>query len=155
MSTEVRFAWHVHHTLLLEVLTEPLPVRQAYIRRSKPLAEQALRQRLLQEVKGQLPAVVVEAGVAYGEAGAAYKQAWGVYKLAGAAYGEAGVAYGEAVAAYVEAGGVYMLALEQHLPEIEALHRQECPDCPWNGETIFPREEKSSSSAPAASRWST
>lgn len=24
---------------------------------------------------------------------------------------------------------------------IEALHRKECPDCPWDGKTIFPKEK--------------
>ena len=27
----------------------------------------------------------------------------------------------------------------KHLPAIEALHAIECPDCPWDGESIFPR----------------
>lgn len=28
-------------------------------------------------------------------------------------------------------------AYQKHLPELEALHKEEHPDCPWNGETIF------------------
>jgi len=26
-----------------------------------------------------------------------------------------------------------------HMPELLALHAQECKDCPWDGETIFPK----------------
>jgi len=34
----------------------------------------------------------------------------------------------------------YDRALEEHAAEIEALHEQECPDCPWDGQTIFPEK---------------
>jgi hypothetical protein len=34
----------------------------------------------------------------------------------------------------------YYKALEPYLPAINALHAVECPDCPWDGETIFPKE---------------
>src|SRR3972149_3274028 len=27
------------------------------------------------------------------------------------------------------------------LPEMEELHKIECPNCPWNGKTIFPEKE--------------
>ena len=29
-------------------------------------------------------------------------------------------------------------ALKENMLKIEALHREECPNCPWNGHTIFP-----------------
>jgi len=28
--------------------------------------------------------------------------------------------------------------LHKNMPAIEALHKEECHDCPWNGKTIFP-----------------
>ena len=31
-------------------------------------------------------------------------------------------------------------AYTKHKAEIEQLHAAECPDCPWNGETIFSSE---------------
>lgn len=33
---------------------------------------------------------------------------------------------------------VYNEALRKHMPEIEKLHAKECPNCPWDGKTIFP-----------------
>ena len=50
---------------------------------------------------------------------------WEVVK-AWEAYGKAWEAYGKAVL--------------DHKDEIEALHREECPNCPWDGETIFPEK---------------
>ena len=48
-------AWHVHHEVLCEVLTEPLEVRAKYIRKDKPKEEQSVRLRLLKVVRGPLP----------------------------------------------------------------------------------------------------
>jgi len=31
--------------------------------------------------------------------------------------------------------------IAQHMPELLALHAELCPECPWNGQTIFGREE--------------
>ena len=38
----------------------------------------------------------------------------------------------------VKAKAAYAKAYDECLPQIEALHALECPDCPWNGTTIFP-----------------
>ena len=40
-----------------------------------------------------------------------------------------------------EAGAKRWEADAKRLPQIEALHKQEHPDCPWNGKTIFPKGE--------------
>ena len=50
-----------------------------------------------------------------------------------AAYAKARAAYDKARAAYAKAGAAA-------LPEIEALHALECPNCPWDAaqQTIFP-----------------
>ena len=110
-------AWHVHHEQLLEPLTEPIENRIAYIKTHKPKGEQKLRLRLLKPVVGKLPPAVAKAW-------AAYDKAWAAFN-AGAAYDKAGAPYDK--------------TLKEHLPEIEALHREECPDCPWDGKTIFPK----------------
>src|SRR4030067_1149915 len=44
----------------------------------------------------------------------------------------------KAKAAYDKAKAAYNKAYDECLPQIEALHALECPDCPWNGTTIFP-----------------
>ncbi len=80
-SVEHGWAWHVHHELLAEHLTEPIENRIKYIKSDKPEAEQDTRLRLLKKMKGT----------------------FSTYE------------------------------------ELIALHAKECPDCPWNGTTIFPQ----------------
>lgn len=105
------FAWHVHHDKLMEPLTEPIEVRQEYIRKHKPRAEVETRLRLLRPVHGHLPEAFVKMGEAYVKAFMAYAKVWEAFDKA-----------------YADA-----------LPAIEALHRKEFPNCPWNGHTIvFP-----------------
>ena len=109
-----KWAWHIHHTRLAEPLTEPLKTRIAYIKEHKPKSEQALRLRLLKQVKGPLPAALLKADAAWQKADAARQKA-----------------YASRQKAYAAA-----------LPELEALHKQECPNCPWDGRTIFPKEKR-------------
>ena len=127
MSDTPQFAWHVHHAVLVEPLTEPIEVRQIYIREHKPPEEQELRLRLLKPVCGELPSEVVEAGLAHNEAWRTYNDAWHDYGEARRASDDAWRAYGEAIT--------------RNLPAIEALHAIECPNCPWTGHTIFAGEE--------------
>ncbi len=137
------FYWHVHHDCLLEYCYD-YDKRLRYILKDKPEHERRLRLRLFRPIKGELPARVIEAGAAYGKARAAYGKARAAYGKAGAAYGkagaaydEAGAAYDEAGAAYDEAGAAYDEAVRICNDEILTLHAKECPDCPWDGETIF------------------
>ena len=136
------FCWHVHHDDLVEPLWGPIEKRIDYIKKNKPASEQKLRLRLLKPVRGQLPIAVVEAWEAHLQARAAYDQARATYDQAGEAYGQAGEAYGQAEAAYDQAGAAYYQVLAGHTDEINALHAQECPDCPWDGKTIFSWEEQ-------------
>ena len=107
------YYWHVHHTVLCEPLTEPIENRIAYIKASKREAEIETRLRLMAPVRGKLPAAYAKARAAYAKAGAAYDKVRAAYDKARAAA----------------------------LPEIEALHALECPNCPWDAaqQTIFPR----------------
>src|SRR3990167_1564814 len=104
---KTKFAWHIHHDILVEPLTESIEARREFIRSSKPPHEVATRLRLLKVVKGRLPAKLVEAGKAYDEAWAAYN----------------------------EARKVHVEALKAEMPAILKLHAKECPNCPWNGKT--------------------
>jgi hypothetical protein len=117
--SELTFYWHIHHDVLVEPATEPIEQRSEYIRQRKPANQIETRLRLLKPVKGELPQAFVEARRAYDEASRAYEEAWRVYD--------------DAWLAYDDARGA-------HKTEIEALHAQECPDCPWDGKTIFPKE---------------
>src|SRR3990170_2423495 len=81
-----------------------------FIQAEKPKHEVEIRLRLLKPVQGALPPKLVKAGDARGKAEDANAKDWDAY----------GKAY------------------DKYLPQIEALHALECPDCPWDGFTIFP-----------------
>ena len=126
------FAWHVHHETLIEPLTEPIENRIAYIKQAKPASEVELRLRLLKPVQGELPA-------ALDKARAALDKAWAALDKARAALDKAWAAYVKARAAHVKARAALDKARAACMPEIEALHAIECPDCPWDGTSIFPK----------------
>ena len=127
------FYWHIHHTFLVEPLTEPIKNRIGFIKENKAKKEIATRLRLMKPVKGKLPAKFVKAGAAYNKAGATYDKA-------GAAYDKAWATYVKAWAAHVKAWAAYNKVWAACKPQIEKLHAKECPDCPWDGKTIFPEE---------------
>ena len=110
--TAPTFYWHVHHQNLCEMLTEPVENRIAYIKANKPKSEIETRLRLLKPVQHpeRLPAEWVEAHQKWVEA---YKKWVEAYKKRGAD--------------------------QKFRSQIEALHREECPDCPWDGKTILPK----------------
>src|SRR3990170_1383075 len=72
------------------------------------------------------------------KADAAYVKAGDAYVKARAAFGKDWDAFVKANVAYAKAKAAYNKAYDECLPQIEALHALECPDCPWNGTTIFP-----------------
>ena len=140
------FAWHVHHETLIEPLTEPIENRIAYIKEYKPASQVELRLRLLKPVQGELPAALNKAKAALDKAFTArdkaftaYAKAWAAYVKARAALNKAKAALDKARAAYAKAWAAYVKAGAACMPEIEALHAIECPDCPWDGTTIFPK----------------
>ena len=132
--------WHVHHDRLFEYCYDPAE-RRAYIRKEKPDAEQALRLRLMQPVRGALWNVALRAAsdkawAAYDKAEAAVNQARTAYKRAEAAVNQARTAYDKARTAYDKARTAYVHSIPPG--QAEALHAAECPSCPWDGTTIFP-----------------
>jgi len=130
-----KWAWHVHHDVLLEPLVEPIETRIAFIKAHKPKKETATRLRLLKPVKGPLPAKLLKAGKASVKAWKAYDKAWKAYDKAWKASVKAGEAYDKAWEASVKAGEASVKAGEA--VDVLALHAKECPGCPWNGRTIF------------------
>jgi len=163
-----KYYWHIHHGILFEQATEPIKNRIAYIKSDKPECEVALRLRLLKPVKDQkrliailtayekVEALALEAYKkveataleAYEKATApaseAYKKATApaleAYKKATAPASEA---YKKATAPALEAyKKVEATALAKRDGAINTLHAKECPDCPWDGETIFPKRSE-------------
>jgi len=74
---------------------------------------------------------------AYDKAGAAFDRAWAAWAAfdrawaAWAAFDRAGAAW----AAFDRAGAAY---LAKYKLELDKLHDKLFPDCPWNGNTMFP-----------------
>mgnify|MGYP001611374503 CR=1 FL=1 len=126
----MKYYWHIHHEVLLEP-SDDIGERIEYIKNNKPVEEIPIRLHLLKEVKGRLPEAYDEAWKAYDEACKAHAEACKAHDEAWEDYDEASKAYDEAWKAYAEAYRACKL-------EIEALHELECPNCPWDGKTIFP-----------------
>ncbi|MBI2057462.1 MAG: hypothetical protein HYT63_00540 [Candidatus Yanofskybacteria bacterium] len=145
MHIKKGLAMHVHHEKFVEWCFD-YDKRAEFIRTEKPPEERETRLRLFKLFKGELPPGVVEAGLVYDEARQAYDKAYQVYdkahwtfKKAYLAYIEARRVFNKANLAYSEAWQVYDEILNKNMPAIEALHRIECPNCPWDGHTIFPK----------------
>jgi len=121
--------WHLHHDSLCEPLTEAPGNRIAYILTQKPPKERAARLRLMRPVRDE---AVAPAWGVYDEAVAA---AWEVCAEAVAA---ARKAYHEAVAAAWEVCAEAVAAARKAYHEAVApAHSAECPNCPWDGKSIF------------------
>ena len=139
-------AFHCHHDTLFEYCFD-YDKRVACIKGNKPEEEQELRLRLFKIIPEELiPGreskeyiAYVKAGVAHVKAGVAHAKAWVAYDKAWVAYVKAGVAYVEAGVAYDKAWDVYD---KKYKREIKELHAMLCPNCPWDGETIFSKEIK-------------
>ena len=135
--TEMKAYWHIHHDTLVE-FSDDIEERIRCINEYKPAEEVPLRLHLLKPVRGKLPDAVVRAGKACRKAYVAYAKAYVAPAKAWAAYAKACATYAKACATYNKAEAAYVETLDAHKDEIEALHAQECPNCPWNGKTIFP-----------------
>ncbi len=112
MKQKTGFAFHVHHDVLLEYCTD-YEERVQYIKGNKPAREQALRLRLFKFIPiDRLPPELDKAWEAYDKAREACDKAWEAYDKAREAY----------------------------MPELIKLHEELCPNCPWDGKTIFSKK---------------
>ena len=140
MKKDKGMAWHVHHSGYLVEFCWSVTERLDFIDKHKPETQRATRKRLLKLVSGKLPADLIKSREAY------YKS-WKAYYKAEKAHDKAvegllqSVEGLKAWEAYAKAWKAYYKAYEKHLPAIEALHAKECPDCPWDGQTIFPDKD--------------
>ena len=142
MTTKPTLYWHIHHEILIEE-TFNIQERIDYIREGKPEDEIPLRLKLMTPVlhPEKLPSSFRKAREAYCKAWEAYCKAWEAYDKAAEAYDKAMEAYDKAREAYDKAAEAYYKARKACAPQIEKLHREEHPDCPWNGKTIFSEVE--------------
>ncbi|HDY67356.1 MAG TPA: hypothetical protein ENH85_06180 [Candidatus Scalindua sp.] len=125
-KADLQMVWHAYHAGSLCQLVN-LGDRKAEIERIKPQHELPIRRRLIKPVVGQLPIIFVKACQAAWEVREATQEA-----------GEAWEAQEAAREATQEVIQERKAVYRKYKVEIEQLHAQECPDCPWDGETIFP-----------------
>ena len=115
------FAFHCHHDTLFEWVAG-YDERVAFIKEYKLKREVTRRLKLFQMIpEDRIPKALLKAREAYDKAIEARAKAI--------------EAYGKAIEAYGKAEGKYT-------PQMKKLHSELCPDCPWNGKTIFPKEGK-------------
>ena len=125
-------AFHCHHDRLAEYIYD-YNGRGSYIKKRKPLEERGLRLRLFRIIpRDRLPEEGLEdcikAGKAYYEAERALVKADKDYIGLQETYIKAGEIY----------GNVWEDYYTRNKAAFERLHKELCPGCPWDGETIFP-----------------
>jgi len=119
------FYWHVHHDTLLEWCYD-YEERREYILAHKPPEERELRLILFQPVRGELPGELVRAWQEHNRAWRERNRAWRERNRTRQKRNRARQEHNR--------------ACQKYAAEIESLHQNECPGCPWDGTTIFPLE---------------
>lgn len=160
------FYWHVHHEVLLEWCYN-YEERADYIRRRKAPDEVGVRLRLFRPVQSPLCSALVATGEdvhrkwcvcekareEHEKARGAFNQhtealnrtpqqseiAWTVYRKLLRAQRRAADACLRARRDFDRGLLAFDRAVEENRLCVEAFHRRECPDCPWDGKTIFPK----------------
>lgn len=139
--------WHIHHHTLLEFNIDPITQRRRFIKQNKSMDEVPIRLRLLKPIKGKLPSKVVRAAQSFVKAARDSKKMWDtvqhlyeIYKRARNDLNKAEGAKEEAYRLQNKAEFALGDVLKKHKIKIETLHAKECPDCPWDGQTIFPKK---------------
>ena len=142
-----KFYWHIHHKILVEAVCGSIKDRIKFIKGHKIREEIGLRLKLMKPVRGKLPKAVTEAwkncirtSKAYDKAQKAHARLIRAPETYRESRKEIERAYEKTWADYDIARNKYNRVLANHKIEIEALHAKECPNCPWDGETIFPGE---------------
>ena len=137
--------WHIHHDILAEFAVEPIEGRIAFIKAEKPEAEIETRLRLMRPIQHKLSSPdfkeISEAARAYRDAGAAAKEARQKRHTIQGGFNLYRETYELAVLAGSHYQGYKNALRHPEYPlckELEALHKLECPNCPWDGHTIFP-----------------
>ena len=135
--------FHVHHEVLYERCWD-YEGRKDYIKEYKPKDEIELRLRLFQPIQN-LPQVIIEASAElnkasaeHDKASAEYDKARVEYNKASAELNKASAEHDKAYAEYDKAYAEFNKVLFKHKEELEKLHNEQCPNCPWDGKTIFP-----------------
>ena len=148
---EYGVAFHCHHVELVEVVTR-FSKRVAYIKIGKPRREHPLRLRLFRMIPdNRLPVAVRRALIPA-------RTAWAKLKLLDDDYDAKRKPLNDDYWAkrkpldddywakrklldddYDAKHKLLEEAIQTAMPKLEKLHAELCPDCPWDGKTIFAR----------------
>ena len=133
-------AFHCHHDALIEYVYD-YAGRVESIKLYKPKEEQELRLKLFQMIPlDRLPQKGLKA---YDKAREAYYKTREAYYKARESSDKTREAYDKAREASDKAweasDKVWEAYYKANEKEIEKLHKELCPDCPWDGKTIFRR----------------
>ena len=113
-----RFFWHLHHDVLMGYSTN-IEERIDYIKTRKPEDEVPIRLKLLKPIKGKVPKKFFDRWEKCFKKEIKEFEKTHVYNT-------------------------YQMAIKKAYKtaekEVELLHKKECPNCQWNGETIFPEK---------------
>ena len=114
--------WHIHHNTLMEFTSKSMAERARFIEVHKSKKEVQVRLERMKPVWGELPVSVVKAGRRFVKANRLAKKTCSsrAYDLVD------------------EAHDAWDKAVKRCWKSIEKLHAEECPGCPWDGETLFP-----------------
>ena len=127
-------AFHCHHHILAEYVHN-YEERVKYIKENKPAEEQELRLRLFKLIpENRIPGRDSPELTAYSKATTTLNKTEEACKKAGVACGKTWETYVLAWEAYLKARGEYDIKYGR---EFDRVHDELCPDCPWDGETIF------------------
>ena len=125
-------AFHVHHDILIEHC-HSLEERVEYIKRCKPPAEQPLRLERLKIIPPEkLPNAIKKADAQRRKALAACDKA---SRVKADAWEKAYIKRKKTLAEWDK-------AIEENMPALIELHKELCPNCPFDGHTIFTRKDK-------------
>ena len=145
MAKSSGVAFHCHHDRLVEFVTN-YDERVAYIKQEKPPAERPLRLRLFQMVPPErlsagLAEAVNESTRLREESDRLRAEGNRLWEEGHRLWAEASRLWTESTRLWAESTRLGVENIAQHMPELLALHAELCPECPWNGQTIFGREE--------------
>jgi len=126
-------SWHCHDDILCEWDNWLGKNCIAFIKADKPKAEQELRLRLYQPMSTKATQLLAEYEKAKNAAFARYD------KVEQAAEKVKNVAMAKYFRVEQGAWAEYDKVLKAAFLPLEAKHKIECPNCPWDGTTIFPR----------------
>lgn len=123
---ELQPYWHIHHRILLEFAYSPIKDRRDYIKNHKPQEQVKIRLQRLKPVKE-----FIGSKKAYNLYLKAKKAGIGVNRYCSKWYAIRGRC--------LKYANMYRRSVEILSKKvIEAQHKRECENCPWDGTTIFP-----------------